>query len=174
MIANVVGMLIRSLVTGSLNRDEASKGAIRKAYFNWVVCTIVSLPVVLFAFFAFAGAMNLAQGYDGSWQILLIGLGGMAVLGWYIAREFVGRTAQWTDDGVAFHWFNGEANLTWDAIDSIEVRPHRRNYARIRFRDGRTFGVSAFLSGGNALLSELARHGVGFVKWGTSEPLEFA
>lgn len=171
MIANIVGIVVRSLASGSVKRDERGNGAIRRAYYNGVIMTIVAFPTALFILFMVAGAMNLANGHANGWFILLAGLGGTLLLGWLLLRDFVRHAAQWTDTGVRFSWFNGEADLTWDQIDRIEVRPLNRNAARIRFRDGRMFGMTSPFSGGNALLAELARRGVPVVKWGTVEPL---
>lgn len=171
MAAGIFGALITSLMAASADRRTEDGKPIRRAYYGLFIKIVVSLPLGLFLIFAIGGLANMMQGYSGAWQILLIGLGGFLLLGWLIAREFLNRSVTWSDAGAKFRWLRGEADLAWSDIEKIEIRPGQRNHARIRFRDGRHFGVSVFLTGGNALLHELQRRGVPVVKWGTSEPL---
>lgn len=169
MLPQIIAAVARSLINASVDRD-GRKGTVRRAYYNWVIYAVASLPIAIFAFFIAAGLYNLAQGYSG-WEVVLIGLAGVVMIGGVMAWQLVNRSAEWSDKGVHFRWLTGEAALAWTDIEKIEIRAARRNYARVRFRDGRTFGVSVQLTGGNALLRELQRRGVPVVKWGTSEPL---
>lgn len=171
MVAGIVGSLIRSLIAASADRRMENGKPIRRAYYGVFTKIVAALPFGLFAIFAIGGLASMVQGYWSAWQILAIGLGGCLVLGWLMAREFINRSVEWSDTGARFRWLNGEADLAWSEIEKIEIRQAQRNHARIRFRDGRRFGVSVFLTGGNALLHELQRRGVPVVKWGTSEPL---
>ncbi len=171
MVGGIVGSLITSLMAASADRRMEGGKPIRRAYYGWFIKIVAALPLALFVIFAIGGLSNLMQGYSSAWQILAIGLGGGLLFGWLIAREFINRSVEWSDTGANFRWLNGEADLAWSDIEKIEIRPGQRNHARIRFRDGRHFGVSVFLTGGNALLHELQRRGVPVVKWGTSEPL---
>jgi hypothetical protein len=170
MLPQIIAAVARSLVNASVDRD-GRKGTVRRAYYNWVIYAVASLPVAIFVFFIAAGLYNVTQGYNG-WEVVLIGLAGVALIGGVMAWQLVKRSAEWSDKGVRFRWLTGEADLAWTDIEKIEIRLLRRNYARIRFRDGRTFGVSAQLTGGNALLRELQRRGVPVMKWGTNEPLQ--
>jgi hypothetical protein len=171
MVGGIVGSLITSLMAASADRHMEDGKPIRRAYYGLFIKILAALPLGLFAIFVVGGVANMVQGYSSAWQILAIGLGGFLLFGWLIAREMINRSVEWSDTGAKFRWLNGEADLAWSDIEKIEIRPAQRNHARIRFRDGRLFGVSVFLTGGNALLHELQRRGVSVMKWGTSEPL---
>lgn len=171
MIAGIVGGLVRALVTASVDQQG---GAQRRAYYNGVVTTIACLPMAIFVFFFVAGIWGMVQGSGSAWQIVLIGLGMTAGYGFLLARQIIGREAVWDERGVRFRWLGNEANLAWSEIEKVEMRRHSRNYARIRFKDGRTFGIGAQCTGCNALLHALGQRGVPFHKWGTSEPLNVA
>lgn len=171
MIANLVGYIARSLVEASVNRDAPAGATRKRAYYNWVILTIAVIPLLLFGFFFVGGAVNMANGFSNGLGIMLIGL--VMTVGWgcLIAFQILGREVVWDEKGLKFRWFRNEANLAWTDIEKVEMRPHRRDHARIRFRDGRTFVVSSKFSGCNALLRDIAVRGIPFHTWGTSEPL---
>ena len=175
MIAGLVGMAARSVAAWAVRSREESGPPLQRAYYGWVITAIAALPVVIFGFFIFAGFYLMAQSYGTDYptggEVVLIGLAGLLLMGGLLANNMIKRTAEWDDTGVHFRWLTGEADLGWNEIEKIEVKPHSRKFVRIRFRDGRTFPMSAFFTGGNTLLHELQRHGVPVHKWGTSQPL---
>ncbi len=174
MLTALIRMLVQALAQGVADRGNASASGGGRAYYSGVVTTIVFLPLAVFLVLVGAGLANVSRGYESSWSIVLIGLCGIGAFGFLMAREFWKREVRWNDQGVRFRWLSGEADLKWADIEKVEVRTLQRNYARIQFRDGRTFGVSTYLTGSRELLRELARHGVAFYKWGTSTPVSLA
>lgn len=168
MIAGIVSAVVRTLITASVDQQGGSK---RRAYYSWVLMATAALPLLLFAVFFLAGIGSMLQGQEGAWVITLIGFAATGLFGWLIAHQMLGREVTWDETGVHFRWFRNEADLAWSDIEKVEIRPHRRTHARIRFSDGRTFGVAAQMTGCNALLRELARRGIPFHRWGTTQPL---
>lgn len=175
MIAGLVGMAARNIAAWSVRSREETGPPINRAYYGWVIMTIAALPAVIFGFFVFAGFYAMAQSYGTDYpsggEAVLIGLAGLVVMGGLLANNMIKRTAEWDENGVHFRWLTGEADLAWDEIEKIEVKPHSRKFVRIRFRDGRKFPMSAFFTGGNTLLRELQKHGAPVHRWGTSQPL---
>ena len=175
MIAGLVGMAARSVAAWAVRSREESGPPLQRAYYGWVITAIAALPVVIFGFFIFAGFYLMAQSYGTDYptggEVVLIGLAGLLLMGGLLANNMIKRTAEWDESGVHFRWLTGEADLAWNQIEKIEVKPHSRKFVRIRFRDGRKFPMSAFFTGGNTLLRELQKHGVPVHKWGTSQQL---
>lgn len=172
MIGNLLGMVVRSALTASVTARENSGPPLRRAYYGWGIKTVVAIPVLMFAFFFVVSLTTLGNGSENGILFVLITLGCTVTLGGILGHTYIKRTAEWDDTGVKFRWLTGQADLKWSDIERVEMRRGRKDFARIRFRDGRTFGMSVYFIGGNTLLRELARHGVPACKWGTSEPLE--
>ena len=172
MLQVLVRMIFQSIASAAANAGNTSApGGGGRAYYGGVVTTMAFLPVALFAFFVFVGLWTMQQGSDSSWSIVPIGLAGTALLGFTLAREFWKRSAEWNDKGVQLRWMSGEADLKWSDIEKVEIKTLQRGFSRIRFRDGRTFSVSPYLTGSRELLHELSRHDVAFYKWGTTKPV---
>ncbi len=176
MIAGLVGVVVRNVAAWSVESAEENGPPLQRAYYGGVITAIAALPAVIFGFFIFAGFYLMAQSYGTDYpaggEVVLLGLAGFLVMGGILGHTFLRRSAEWDDTGVRFRWLTGHANLSWSDIEKVEIRPHRKHYGRIRFRDGRTFPMSAYFTGGNTLLRELSRRGVPFCKWGTSQPLD--
>jgi len=171
MIAGIVGAIARTVIGASVDQHGGGR---RRAYYNWVVTTAACLPLAVFLLIFVGGAVNVANGYGSGWQIALLGLAMTVGYAALVGRQIIRREAVWDAKGVRFRWLGGEADLAWSEIEKVEIRPFSKGYARIRFRDGRTFGIGAQCTGCNALLRELGRHGIPFHKWGTSKPLNAA
>ena len=168
MLQVLVRMIFQSVASAAANSgDKSAPGGGGRAYYGGFVTTMAFLPVAMFAFFVFVGLWTMQQGSDSGWTVVLIGLAGMALLGFTLAHEFWKRSAEWNDKGVRLRWMTGEADLTWSDIEKVEIKAMRGGFSRIRFRDGRTFSVSPYLTGSRELLRTLAGHGVVFHKWGT-------
>ncbi|MEQ1784409.1 MAG: hypothetical protein ABMA14_23910 [Hyphomonadaceae bacterium] len=164
-------MIFQSIASAAANAgDTRAPGGGGRAYYGGVVTTMMFLPVAMFVFFILAGLWTMQQGSDSGWSIVLIGLGGTAVLGFVLAQEFWKRSVEWNDKGVRFRWLSGEADLAWSEIEKVEIKTFQGGFSPIRFRDGRKFTVSPYLTGSRELLRELARRGVAFYKWGTTKP----
>ncbi len=171
MIAGIVGAIVRSLIGASVDQHGGGR---RRAYYNWVItATACLLPAMFFVFFI-ATIPAALQGLEGGWLFMLIALASTVGFGALVARQIIRREAVWDEKGVRFRWLGGAADLAWSEIEKVEIRSYSKGYARIRFRDGRTFGIGAQCTGCNALLRALGQHGVPFHKWGTSEPLKTA
>ncbi|OYW42142.1 MAG: hypothetical protein B7Z38_06050 [Rhodobacterales bacterium 12-64-8] len=171
VIAGIVGAIAQSVINATVDKQGKAAPGSGRAYYNAVIVTTVCLMPALFLLFGIASLPGAIQGEGGGWTFVLIGIGGAVAFGAVVAHQVIGRDVTWDDNGLLFRWFRNEANLGWGDIEKVEIRPHNRAHARIRFRDGRTFDVSAQFTGCNGLLRDLARHGVPFHKWGTSQPL---
>ena len=171
MLAALIRMIVQSLASAAANAGDTRAPGGGRAYYSGVITTMMFFPVAVFLFFTVVGVWSVMQGSDEGGLVVLLGLGGTVLMGLGMAHEFLKRTAVWTESGVKFHWLTGEADLKWSDIEKVEVRAMRGSHARIRFRDGRKFSVSPYLTGSRELLSELSQRGVAFYKWGTSKPV---
>ena len=170
----ILVVIIRAIVQGIAGwASKTPKGeSQRAAYYSPVIIAIASTPVLIVGGLAL---LILTQSFNGYGNPLLplamLALAGL--IGWWMSREFIGRRAEWNEHGVKFRWLGGEADLGWSDIVSVEVRP-QKNYAKLRFRDGRTFGVSLYLTGQRELLNAITGHGASIVPWGKAETAKVA
>jgi hypothetical protein len=172
MLGPLLTAVLQSLTSASVQAGEARAARTNRAYYNGVVQTIVILAFAMFVVFAIAGIVMLIQGQEGAWMFALLGTGIAGFGGWGLLNNLFGRSATWDENGVHFRWWNGGADLAWNEIEKIEIRPFSRAGARITFKDGQKYSFTNQFTGGNILLRELTRHGIPVFKWGTSKPLE--
>lgn len=159
----VVIRAIMQAVAGWASKSPAGDGQ-RTAYYSPVIIGIVSLPVLIVGGL---GVLIAAQSFNGYgnplFPLAMIALA--ALMAFLLSREFIGRRAEWNEHGVKLRWLGGKADLGWNDVVSVEVR-REKNYARLRFRDGRTFGVSVYLTGQKELLNAITARGVPIYPWG--------
>jgi hypothetical protein len=165
-------MVVQSLASAAANAQGHSAPGGGRTDDSGVITTMVFFPVALFLFFTVAGVWSVKLGSEEGGLRVLLGLGGTGLIAILLGHAFLERTAVWNESGVRFPWLTGEADLTWGDIEKVDVRAMRGGHARIRCRDGRTFGVSSYLAGSRELLRELSRRGVAFHTWGTSQPVK--